>query len=111
MRISDWSSDVCSSDLRRHFAAGLSQARSQAALARFDVHGPRLFERLSSLYAPDGSLTEPIRCLLAGLAHAINQRPDDLFALDAARPAHRLDRADMIDIGRASCRESVVPYV
>lgn len=81
---------------RRHFAAGLSAARSHAALARFDIHGPRLFERLSSLYAPDGGLTEPIRCLLAGLAHAINQRPDDLFALDAARPVDWLDRADMI---------------
>src|SRR3546814_1773470 len=81
---------------RRHFASGLSQALSQAVLALFDLHGPRLFERLSSLYAPDGSLTEPIRCLLAGLAHAINQRPDDLFELDVARPADWLDRADMI---------------
>ncbi|PKM01352.1 MAG: hypothetical protein CVV16_14820, partial [Gammaproteobacteria bacterium HGW-Gammaproteobacteria-6] len=63
---------------RRHFAAGLIAPRRSVALARFDAHGPRLFELLSSLYALNGGVTEPIRCLLAGLAHAINQRPDDL---------------------------------
>ena len=81
---------------RRHFAAGLIAPRRSVALARFDAHGPRLFELLSSLYALNGGVTEPIRCLLAGLAHAINQRPDDLFELDAARPADWLDRTDMV---------------
>ncbi|PKM06254.1 MAG: amylosucrase [Gammaproteobacteria bacterium HGW-Gammaproteobacteria-4] len=81
---------------RRHFAAGLVESRRGDALARFDAHGPRLFGLLSSLYALDGGVTEPIRCLLAGLAQCVNQRPDDLFELDAARPADWLDRADMI---------------
>jgi len=81
---------------RRQFAAGLTEPRRDDALARFDAHGPRLLELWSSLYATDGTIAEPLRCLLAGLVHAINHRPTDLYALDAARPADWLDRADMI---------------
>lgn len=81
---------------RRHFAAGLSEPRRAAALARFDHHGPRLLDRLSTLYAMDGTLSEALRYLLAGLAQCINQRPNTLCQLDASRPPDWLDRADMI---------------
>src|SRR3546814_12317091 len=85
MRISDWSSDVCSSDLgaiRRHLSRRRSRARSG---------GAGLAAR-----------TVQVRALQEG---AVEER--------AARPPHRRTRADRRDgeIGRASCRERVGPYV
>src|SRR3546814_10451190 len=70
MRISDWSSDVCSSDLARPLARPERRARPRLAAAG---------------------------------------QPTALVA-DAAREreAHRAPQAE---IGRASCRERVCPYV
>src|SRR3546814_15637905 len=44
MRISDWSSDVCSSDLDQKLEAGvlLNLVRSDAGMKREDLHPPRL---------------------------------------------------------------------
>src|SRR3546814_8185343 len=84
MRISDWSSDVCSSDLQgdrrrekvrpRQFAVVLVQLPQQRRHAR---------------------------------------HPDRATAQDRLAPAHRLARCveEAIEIGRASCRERVCQYV
>src|SRR3546814_8595478 len=71
MRISDWSSDVCSSDLR-----------GQERLERVPVTGTR----------PTGELVDLVRrqCLIHG---------------------HHSSCTSPFQIGRASCRERVCPYV
>src|SRR3546814_5273371 len=83
MRISDWSSDVCSSDLQ-----GLRRAEAR----RGDV------ERLQHVQDLDG----------VDAAGAGRRRADHLDAAIAA--AHRL-ALDQAKIGRASCRERVCQYV
>src|SRR3546814_8737369 len=90
MRISDWSSDVCSSDLgRRHGAALL-------------VPDPRLLaaHRRARLLAdhPD----DPV-----GADQPVLRDP---LAL-AGRGRRRADRRGAAEIGRASCRERGGQYV
>src|SRR3546814_2385951 len=82
MRISDWSSDVCSSDLDARFAAELQLA--SAALG--DVE-PR-----------------PAEDADRGVGVVTDQR----IVLDDAR---RGRRRRIGEIGRASCRERVCQYV
>src|SRR3546814_7794946 len=79
MRISDWSSDVCSSDLRRIFF--LCAAR-----------------RVAMFVAPDGSRRSFV---------AFNEAPDTR----ARRIEQDFACAVTEEIGRASCRERVCPYV
>src|SRR3546814_2583407 len=85
MRISDWSSDVCSSDLRIH-------AVFDASLA--SVHDGRL-----------GQMTDEQR-VSVGLA-IVAQREQEMF--------FGILKAQIVDwrmeIGRASCRERVCQYV
>src|SRR3546814_1505229 len=79
MRISDWSSDVCSSDLlARHFRDPQWPAELVGGLPAGD-HAAEIFER-------------------AG---------DHQIGLARAEP-HRFHRSE---IGRASCRGRVCPYV
>src|SRR3546814_9795742 len=88
MRISDWSSDVCSSDLLRVIGG-------QCAAPNDDHFGPRAFEM--------GMRTRR----LAGnpAAAAIGKR-------DAAVERGRQLQRDMrSEIGRAACRERVCQYV
>src|SRR3546814_18152423 len=99
MRISDWSSDVCSSDLRllRHLAE-LRARRGQPQAMRAAVEQRRAdpaFERAHA--AAEGGLghVPPLRG--SQEVHALDQR------LEVLQPAEQ--------IGRASCRERVCPYV
>src|SRR3546814_11576552 len=87
MRISDWSSDVCSSDLRDFTMAPVSKSRP----SRVKVREHR--ERLRS----------------QGL------RPIQIWVPDVRAPsfrseAHRQSLAVAAKIGRASCRERVCQY-
>src|SRR3546814_5333904 len=79
MRISDWSSDVCSSDLRDRRRADRPQ-QGRLPEARLQRQG-------------------------LGLVRTRDPRP--------AGPAATgwCDRRDLPEIGRASCRERVCPYV
>src|SRR3546814_15412824 len=105
MRISDWSSDVCSSDLlahrRRHRAAQADEPCRQA-----DGDGVHLRE--ATVDAVDD--VEPV--VLAEL-HLGQQRA----ALRHQRPArlgedrHGGAQLQLLQIGRASCRERVCQYV
>src|SRR3546814_14102833 len=92
MRISDWSSDVCSSDLSVGEAAeGLARLRHLARRERRD--------RIGEAGQRRGDAADPLR--VAGVAHA------------QGKSCSRSDRicAVGIEIGRASCRERVCQYV
>src|SRR3546814_4446005 len=82
MRISDWSSDVCSSDL---MAEDCLQDTLIAALRAY----PRLRHR------------DNLRAWLYTIAH---RKATDVIRLRARRPT-------TVQIGRASCRERVCQYV
>src|SRR3546814_1840091 len=87
MRISDWSSDVCSSDLRLRPALGCAIAL---------VSGRRL-EDVDQLFAP-------LKLAAAGL-HGLQRR-------DAEGHLHEAGTSSgSTQIGRASCRERVCQYV
>src|SRR3546814_18076428 len=85
MRISDWSSDVCSSDL-------LADLRVEDGVRRLA-----------------GQIVDDLDILTAGvedLEHRfiVDEEVEQRFQVDAGR--HRVDRSGM-EIGRASCRGRV----
>src|SRR3546814_4956537 len=85
MRISDWSSDVCSSDLRVLLPVG-------------DVCGPTSCRRAERQYVMS---TESVK-----IANKLEYRP----AVRSADPTAGARRTRP-EIGRASCRERVCQYV
>src|SRR3546814_3555256 len=98
MRISDWSSDVCSSDLLAHLRSALGEP---AATRRIDQL-PRLFTwrvlegRTARLAA------QRLRLFAAG-GDAVHFRLDRLWRIGMS--------AKRGEIGRASCRARVCQYV
>src|SRR3546814_20825462 len=93
MRISDWSSDVCSSDLRRNRHPDL------------DVLGVFPLRRLRPLRIKSFTLRPSGSWFVCGSSHrnrplATTTRSESPYALPA-----------MQQIGRASCRERVCQYV
>src|SRR3546814_19835911 len=105
MRISDWSSDVCSSDL--HVSADGAFADDATA------HAPSAGDRIG----PDGWLCfnrrsgqishRPHRIGSNGIAGLYPERL--IQQIGQAFPPS--GQADAFDIGRASCRERVCQYV
>src|SRR3546814_14329033 len=99
MRISDWSSDVCSSDLRPALAAALDYIREGDTLIVTKL------DRLARSVADLVAITEALRDKGVGLrVLSLN--------LDTATPTGKL----MLNLlgskhGRASCREQVCQYV
>src|SRR3546814_19685007 len=97
MRISDWSSDVCSSDLR---------------VLTVDLHADQIqgFFNIpvDNVYASPVLLGEIWRRKYENL---IVVAPDVGGVVRARAVAKRLDDADLAKIGRASCRERVCQYV
>src|SRR3546814_8582095 len=93
MRISDWSSDVCSSDLRAHVV----DASEDVGILDDDA---------ACLLVDRGGERRPVgACLQAGIA--VDQAVAGIFR-------HRPRDAaimGMKQIGRASCRERVCQYV
>src|SRR3546814_4379392 len=88
MRISDWSSDVCSSDLKTRRSVDRDRAVSGAPVA-----SPRLAGRSGPTHVCLG------RGRLARLYRGtLRYQTDD-------------DRGLRLEIGRASCRERVCQYV
>src|SRR3546814_7086193 len=51
MRISDWSSDVCSSDLRTALDEPITKSRIQEGIGQFPAPGPRERHRCADLHA------------------------------------------------------------
>src|SRR3546814_16631886 len=86
MRISDWSSDVCSSDLFLGEIIGVEQGRF-IIISALDTHMAATFgPHLPSAAGHAGKIVEP---------------PDESLFVTARRE----------QIGRASCRERVCQYV
>src|SRR3546814_12618932 len=98
MRISDWSSDVCSSDLARRFAAAPRDRDPRNALKRGGSEG---VGQLADILGDDG-VDDAVRLALDLLRRretAAEAGDDDGTAGIGAK------------IGRASCRERVCKYV
>src|SRR3546814_10630273 len=94
MRISDWSSDVCSSDLEARQAGDLEREVDleellvvAALLVRHDV----VHQRMDLL--------------------VVQRRDVDAAHVAVDADHRRQDRRQMQEIGRASCRERVCQYV
>src|SRR3546814_20539430 len=104
MRISDWSSDVCSSDLRGGFGDPRS-ATAQAELNRQLTQVTRTRDAsLESLKKKSGASAETLR--------RREIRDDISYSEEERRARHRLlDAMQKTEIGRASCRERVCQYV
>src|SRR3546814_15835808 len=104
MRISDWSSDVCSSDLPRlshpefRVIARGNGLPSDRALLEVRIGVDALF------------LDEPTTNIpaLIGVGTVVRDRNAKLMYGDACRLAKH---AEIAKIGRASCRERVCKYV
>src|SRR3546814_7453316 len=86
MRISDWSSDVCSSDLRK----AIERAVLDAAI--LEVEGGEVGDH------------DPI--FVAGTGWH-----PGAIGIVASRLKERYHRPALVEIGRASCRERVCQYV
>src|SRR3546814_18444722 len=118
MRISDWSSDVCSSDLLERLHSGPHPQRERTPQGRPWNHEPRRGrenysrppqryagkERAGHIAPPAGLAVEPnyprCRSRVAGTRSAKTRNPHP-FSIISARKLRKLE------IGRASCRERV----
>src|SRR3546814_1984017 len=114
MRISDWSSDVCSSDLNLLWSVGASWEISREPFYRLNSV-PYL--RLRSTYGFSGNIDPSMSALTTIRYVAVSPntpgapyaRPDNY-----SNPDLRWETAGMFNIGqigRASCRERVCQYV
>src|SRR3546814_16374620 len=118
MRISDWSSDVCSSDLLTACAPGdvAISAISFAEIALGNEQGrPPLPEVLEAFLA-----AIPLVPFDESAARAYSKLPFRRARFDRLLAAHALsldvvvitnNEGDFAEIGRASCRERVCQYV
>src|SRR3546814_2683414 len=97
MRISDWSSDVCSSDLAR------ALAREGACVAVADILDPQDF--VSEISKGGGRSI--------GLRIDVSRKEDCVrMVADTVEAFGRVDvLVNNAEIGRASCRERVCQYV
>src|SRR3546814_14740388 len=123
MRISDWSSDVCSSDLDRFLAGDLAEAERSATEAGLlyagteGVHGSiftHFHQALLQYWQND------LQAALAESTHAekmvrlffpADVRLRSLAEAMAAGMRFELAQPEEREIGRASCRERVCQYV
>src|SRR3546814_15258642 len=101
MRISDWSSDVCSSDLEGFVEGGFADLEARGGLANCEA-GSDMFARLEELvrcdhWPPPTGATS----LASGLEACMGALPDQI-ALKLGKRAE--------EYGRASCRERVSKY-
>src|SRR3546814_6851544 len=96
MRISDWSSDVCSSDLR------FPQCRCRQANIRVPCEG-----------AGDAFMVvgDHAACAARDAAEIVRQSTDHQVADQEEVGGARTDLGRAYEIGRASCRERVCQYV
>src|SRR3546814_12052296 len=103
MRISDWSSDVCSSDLPEDVGGGVDQPVVEEI---FDLLQA---QPLDIHRAAADEMAQPLDALRGA------DQPAGAADIDFAFPGHRIRSAigavRREEIGRASCRERVCQYV
>src|SRR3546814_11872070 len=100
MRISDWSSDVCSSDLIALLDLRFS-TRCPAVLASRIISAAGRFSRNF----------RSISYILGAFGYAASLSAADRSASETGTPARAIWRKASREIGRASCRERVWQYV
>src|SRR3546814_8042670 len=110
MRISDWSSDVCSSDLR-----GLREALENPARVDglFIASATAKLTDNLSIMATEENLTAEAQYnpnAVDALFEALG-RINDAIVVDLPRSSYSVRRRVFEEIGRASCRERVCQYV
>src|SRR3546814_10074142 len=115
MRISDWSSDVCSSDLTP-LAVARALVKRVRDLPTWTLRTGRLSETATRLRDRLKVADDPNRLLIDELPIAIGLEGADHSGADiAARILGALtelrDAYPAMQIGRTSCRESGWPYV
>src|SRR3546814_13356516 len=112
MRISDWSSDVCSSDLLKvHGSRSRKRgsAGKQVEAALHVQHGQAGLRRILALVlAVDGGARPGLLTVLAG-EDAIAER-QGVLAGEILQLAGAFAADVVVEIGRASCRERVCKY-
>src|SRR3546814_14213306 len=107
MRISDWSSDVCSSDLldfvRAHFHVGVKNRRPLHDIAQFaDIAWPVVGGK-----HPERGFGKR----RSGI-HLLKEMGDEFGQVLAAfGKGGQMERENVEEIGRGSCREMVCQYV
>src|SRR3546814_12107234 len=105
MRISDWSSDVCSSDLL--LAAGFERSGPAASALSDPIVDTPMVVTLDQLRPYDHDPRKKRNSAYEEIKASIRER-----GLDAAPAITRRPGEDhYIKIGRASCRERVCQYV
>src|SRR3546814_8372208 len=110
MRISDWSSDVCSSDLNARAAWQADRLRDEAVIAPLMTDGD--WHWLRYPYLAEGETPDKwqaARRFLAGHGYRIASVTMSFGDYAWAAPYARCVAAQ--EIGRASCRERVCQYV
>src|SRR3546814_19587024 len=90
MRISDWSSDVCSSDLFLHRPADTDAQRAGMRSEIAVIMTAALADAAAPAIEPDERAENDVGCCQSGMVCRLLRGPE---------------------IGRASCRESVCQYV
>src|SRR3546814_16060584 len=119
MRISDWSSDVCSSDLR------VAERQAEAPLERLGDEGRLALAVAGGLLVETDGLLEflPVLCVDGhGLPLGFGRERGLLRPWEKDGPRRAINRArtgrihtrrrlDGRKIGRATCREGVCPHV
>src|SRR3546814_13489620 len=106
MRISDWSSDVCSSDLAlQAHAENFSKCRDEGGVVAYRSHACLAGETLVATLDPEPETRAPQRegeSARSKTARATSKR-------STVRPGR--SRVASYQLGRASCRERVCQYV
>src|SRR3546814_8743346 len=127
MRISDWSSDVCSSDLKRPHADMPNEVEVQLGSdamkqVAFDIGGAlnengTVLYRLTALARNSDNFVDYIHDDRYYFAPALTWKPDEANELTVLARWQKADTKNgagflpAVEIGRASCRERVCQYV
>src|SRR3546814_7435637 len=132
MRISDWSSDVCSSDLREQLHPldqfrGMKRLIDQGddietiaatfmttpAVVRQRLKLASVSTALHEIYAEDGMTLDQLMAFSVSDAHARQEQVWELLAHSWNKEPSfiRSKLTENTEIGRASCRERVCQYV
>src|SRR3546814_1353397 len=110
MRISDWSSDVCSSDLLEHWSLWPVRASLLTGPPKSGrSHLGRIFQHWSSGDVIDDADLADEQMIFHAWNRAQGLRRPLLIIASAAPPLWQIALPDQI--GRASCRERVCQYV
>src|SRR3546814_13681143 len=107
MRISDWSSDVCSSDLCQAFVAAVAETRKLLPDAGF--HDAIYVERLSRVlpcYTP-APRTDDATVVGFWITGGVNVSILSTRRMRSLAPWLKARQLNQLEIGRASCRERV----